>query len=152
MATAAGMNRSGICSNFGNCSIADARSTVELATGMDLVCTECGKPLLLKGATSSSAGGRTGMIVAGIALALVLAGAGAWTLFSKMAADGAVKPAPATADTTIRPAPATAAGTSKPAPATADESIKPVPAAQAGQPSGDCSPADEKAGICKMQR
>lgn len=92
------------------------------------------------------------MIVAGIALALVLAGAGTWMLVSKMATDDAVKPAPASAPAPApAPAPASAPAPA-PAPATIDGTLKPVPTAPAGQPSGDCSPADDKAGICKMQR
>lgn len=39
--------KSGKCSNFGNCSLADARTTVDVPNGQDFVCTECGKPLLL---------------------------------------------------------------------------------------------------------
>ena len=40
-------NKSGKCSNFGNCSLADARTAIEVPSGVDFVCTECGKPLLL---------------------------------------------------------------------------------------------------------
>lgn len=126
MASVAGMNRSGVCSNFGNCSIADARTKVELTAGMDFVCPECGKPLLLNEGDSTGAGRKTGLIVAGIVLVLVLAGGSAWMFGSKAKADGASKPAAA-------------------APV-------PQPAAAGGRPSGDCSVADEKAGICKMQR
>lgn len=144
MATAAGVIRSGICSNFGNCSIADARGTVELTTGMDLVCPECGKPLLLKEGTASGAGGKTGMIVMGVALALLLAAGGAWFFGSKTPPDATVKSAPAVTEKADKPAP--------PPPPTVEEKPKPVPATPAVLPSGDCSPDDEKAGVCKIQR
>ena len=126
MATVAGMNRTGICSNFGNCTIADARSTVELTTGMDFVCTECGKPLLLKDGDRTGVGGQSWLIVVGIVLVLVLAGGGIWMFGSKTNVDG-----------TSKPAPAVPGG---------------QPAAPSGTPAGDCSLADEKAGVCKMQR
>lgn len=38
-------SKSGKCSNFGNCSLADSRATVEVPSGLDFVCTECGKPV-----------------------------------------------------------------------------------------------------------
>ena len=127
MATvASGINRSGICSNFGNCSIADSRGTVEVTAGMDFVCTECARPLLLKDSNGKRASGRAGLIVAAIVILSLLAGAVAWWSGSKKTEDAAPKLSPPVTST-----------------------APPVPSEK---PSGHCSPADEKAGICKAAR
>ena len=73
--------RSGKCSNFGNCSLADARKTVEVPAGLDFVCTECGKSLLLT--DSGTAGGSSKVLVIGALLIALLAASGiAWSLFA----------------------------------------------------------------------
>jgi TRAP-type uncharacterized transport system substrate-binding protein len=52
-------SKSGKCSNFGNCATADARATVEVPGGLDFVCNECGKPLLLSDTGPQSGGSKT---------------------------------------------------------------------------------------------
>jgi phosphate transport system substrate-binding protein len=39
--------KSGICTNIGNCTTADARKRVELEPGQEFICPECAKPLLV---------------------------------------------------------------------------------------------------------
>ena len=133
--------KSGKCSNFGNCSIADARTTVETPTGMDFVCTECGKTLLL-----TESGGRSGnskALVVGLLLLVLLMAAGgiAWSLFSakknpEIVVLPAVKAAPPPVAETPRNLPQTEAPASPPA--------RPL--------SGTCSDADEKVGLCRTGR
>ena len=77
--------RSGICSNFGNCSIADARTTVEVPSGLDFVCTECSKPLLLAGSNDEGRNSKTPLVVG--ALLLLVMGAAWFLLAGKKSAD-----------------------------------------------------------------
>jgi len=129
-------SRLGKCSNFGNCTLADARKTIEVSSGNDFVCSECGKPLLPIDGNGKPAGGRAGMIVAAVAGALVLAGA-AWFFTRERAAPPPPPPPP--------PAPAVVAPPALPSPpAVTAPSTVPV--------TGDCSTADERAGLCRRPR
>ena len=123
MATTNG--KSGNCSNFGNCSVADTRAIVEVPNGMDFVCNECGKPLLL---TETGGKGGSAKLLAIIALVIVvLAGTalGSWAFFGKGKNSAmAVEKAPTSA--------------------ASDKSGAKQPA----NPSGDCSEQDRKAGLC----
>ncbi|KFB73595.1 MAG: hypothetical protein AW09_001143 [Candidatus Accumulibacter phosphatis] len=129
-------SKSGKCSNFGNCATADARATVEVPGGLDFVCNECGKPLLLSDTGPQSGGSKT-LLVGGLLLAMLLLGGGAAWFF--LAGEKSAEPmpppamqAPAT-PAVIAPAPPPAPQTETPA--------RPV--------SGHCSPADERAGLCR---
>lgn len=107
MATTFGKSgKSGKCSNFGNCTLADSRQTIEVLTGLDFVCSECGKTLMASGAGNESASSlKKPAIIGGVLLALVLAAGGvAWSLFGS-------KPqvASAPAATSTAPDPAAAA-------------------------------------------
>lgn len=124
-------SKSGKCSNFGNCATADARATVEVPGGLDFVCNECGKPLLLSDTGLQSGGSKT-LLVGGLLLAMLLVGGGAaWFLLADTAAP---MPPPA------MPAPAPPA---PPAPPTPQTEAPTRPA------HGHCSPADERAGLCR---
>ncbi len=127
--------KSGKCSNFGNCSLADARTTVQVPTGMDFVCTECGKPLLMTDMGDSSGGGgnKMALIGAGVA-ALVLTAGGAWFFL------GRSKPAP--------PSPPPPPPVLAPAPASAPAPVA-APTPPAPPITGHCSDADAKAGLCR---
>lgn len=127
--------KSGKCSNFGNCSIADARTTVVVPSGLDFVCNECGKPLLLMDAGTK--GGNSKALALGIVLlVLLLAGGGiAWSL---LADKKSPEPAPSAALIT----PPVAAETSKMP--TAEQPAPPI--------TGNCSEADERAGLCRLAR
>ena len=120
--------KSGKCSNFGNCSLADARSTVEVPNGQDFVCTECGKPLLLMDAGPQAGSNSKALAVGALLLVLLLAAGGiGWSLMKK---------APET----------------EPAPPVAVEQPQAPPKAEpAAQPpvSGNCSEADERVGLCR---
>lgn len=136
MALVAGLAvKSGKCSNFGNCSLADARKTVEVPAGLDFVCTECGKPLLLTDA--GTAGGNSKALIVGGLLVVVLLAAGgvAWSLF-------AGKKTAAAPDVpvlqVIVPPPV-----AKPAAKSDDAPQLPL--------SGNCSDADAKAGLCRAK-
>jgi phosphate transport system substrate-binding protein len=87
--------RTGKCTNFGNCSIADSGKILEIQPGQDYVCPECGRGLL--GNAPSGGASRSGLFIAGILAFLVLAAVAAWFALS-----GGSKPAPDTA----QPAPA----------------------------------------------
>ena len=133
MALVAG--RSGKCSNFGNCSLADARKTVEVPAGLDFVCTECGKPLLLTDA--GTAGGNSKALIVGGLLVVVLLAAGgvAWSLFAgKKTASAPDVPVP---QVIVPPPVAKSAAKSDDAPQ--------LPL------SGNCSDADAKAGLCRAK-
>ena len=65
--------KAGKCSNFGNCSLADARTTIEVPNGQDFVCTECGKPLLLMDAGPQGGGNSKALAVGALLLVLLLA-------------------------------------------------------------------------------
>lgn len=120
--------KSGKCSNFGNCSLADARTTIEVPNGMDFVCTECGKPLLLTDPGPQGAGNSRALAVGALLLVLLLAAGGiGWSLMKK-------EPAP------------------EPAPPVAVEQPQTPPKAEpAAQPpvTGNCSEADERVGLCR---
>ena len=75
--------KAGKCSNFGNCSLADARTTIEVPNGQDFVCTECTKPLLLMDAGPQGGGNSKALAVGALLLVLLLAAGGiAWLLMS----------------------------------------------------------------------
>lgn len=122
--------KSGKCSNFGNCSLADARTTIEVPNGMDFVCTECGKSLLLTDPGPQGAGNSRALAVGALLLVLLLAAGGiGWSLMS-----GKKAPAP------------------EPAPPVAIEQPQAPPKAEpAAQPpvTGNCSEADERVGLCR---
>ncbi len=125
--------KSGHCSNFGNCSLADARTVVEVPNGMDFVCTECGKPLLMT-ETVAKTGNSRALTLGLLLLVLLLAAGGiAWSLArGKKSPDlpAAVPPA------VVQEAP-----------------TQPVPAQLPSPPlTGHCSAADERAGVCRVAR
>ena len=122
--------KSGKCSNFGNCSLADARTTIEVPSGLDFVCTECGKTLLLTD-TGTKGGNSKALAVGALLLVLLLAAGGiAWSLLAGKK-------------------------TPDPAPPVAIELPKNPPQAEpTAQPpiTGNCSEADERAGLCRIAR
>ncbi|MGV8803382.1 MAG: hypothetical protein ACWA6Y_00290 [Polaromonas sp.] len=121
--------KSGKCSNFGNCSLADARTPIEVPGGQDFVCTECGKPLLLIDA-GAQAGGNSKALAVGVLLLVLLLAAGGigWSLMS-----GKKAPAPAPPAVVIEQPQAL-------------PKAEPAPQAPA---TGDCSQADAGAGLCR---
>ena len=125
--------KAGKCSNFGNCSLADARTTVDVPNGQDFVCTECGKPLLLMDAGPQGGGNSKALAVGALLLVLLLAASGiAWSLMS-----GKKTPEPAPPVTIEQPQAAP---------------VPPAPKAEpAAQPpvSGNCSVSDERVGLCR---
>jgi phosphate transport system substrate-binding protein len=127
--------RAGKCSNFGNCSLADSRTNQEILAGMDFVCGECGKPLLLVGA-SEPVRNKTGMMVAVLALVVLLlaGGAIAWSL-SKSKANVPAVEAPAPRQDAVVPPPPAPVATPVPRP----------------PESGTCSDADAKVGLCRKK-
>jgi phosphate transport system substrate-binding protein len=135
--------KSGKCSNFGNCSLADARVTIEVPSGLDFVCNECGKPLLQTDGGGAPAGGSKALLM-GLGLgALLLAGGGAVWLLGKKTPEPqppAVLAAPPAAPPVPVPAPV-----SVPA-------VTPAPEKKSAAPlTGTCSDADERAGLCRTR-
>lgn len=125
--------KSGKCSNFGNCSLADAHTVIETPSGADFVCTECGKPLLLSAASSAgaAAGGgsnQTVRIAALAAIVVALVGGGAWFMLH-----GEKHPTPPPAVEISTPV------------------ATPTPAHPPQVHSGNCSDVDAKAGLCKKK-
>lgn len=130
--------KSGKCSNFGNCSLADARTSVEVPTGQDFVCTECGKPLLLMDAGPQSGGNSKALAMGLVLLVLVLAAGGiAWSLLA-----GKKSPEPAAPAVVVTP------------PVPAELPKNPPQAELPAKPpiTGNCSEADERAGLCRIAR
>jgi phosphate transport system substrate-binding protein len=120
--------KSGKCSNFGNCSLADARTTVEVPNGQDFVCTECGKPLLLMDAGPQAGGNSKALVVGALLLVLLLAAGGiGWSLMSGKKAPESPPPVAVEQPQTLP---------------------KTEPAAQPPV-SGNCSEADERVGLCR---
>jgi ssDNA-binding Zn-finger/Zn-ribbon topoisomerase 1 len=127
MVTAASLNgKAGKCSNFGNCSIADARKTVEVPTGMDFVCEECRKPLLLIEA-EGKAGISKSIFIILLLIVLLVGGGAAWFFLQ---------------------------GNKAPveAPIIAPKIVAPPIETPAAPLTGHCSAADAKAGLCKSVR
>ena len=143
--------KSGKCSNFGNCSLADARVTIEVPTGLDFVCNECGKPLLQTDGGGAPAGGSKAMLIGlGLGALLLVGGGGAW-LLGKKAPDAVAVPAPISTPTPTSPTPTAAA-----APSAAETAAAAVAAAKAAATAREqvplnpsCSEADERAGLCR---
>lgn len=129
--------KSGKCSNFGNCSLADARVTIEVPSGLDFVCNECGKPLLQTDGGGAPAGGSKALLI-GLGLgALLLAGGGAAWLLGKKPPEPQ-PPAVLAAPPAAQPVPV---------PVTA---VTPAPEKKPAAPlTGTCSDADERAGLCR---
>lgn len=131
--------KAGKCSNFGNCSLADARTTIEVPNGQDFVCTECTKPLLLMDDTPQGGANSKALAVGMVLLVLLLAAGGiAWSLMSG-------KKAP-------EPAPPVAIGQPQAPPAIQAPEVPQAPKAEpAAQPpvSGNCSASDERVGLCR---
>jgi len=73
-------SKSGKCSNFGNCSLADTRQTIEVPMGLDFVCTECGKALAAAGPAAGSMTLKKLFMIGGVFLVLA-AGAIGWFSF-----------------------------------------------------------------------
>ncbi|MCX7256974.1 MAG: hypothetical protein NTZ64_09610 [Polaromonas sp.] len=144
--------KSGKCSNFGNCSLADARVTIEVPTGLDFVCNECGKPLLQTDGGGAPAGGSKALLIGlGLAALLLAGGGGAWFL-GKKAPDVVAVPAPVSVPAP-KPAPAP---TDAAAPTAAETAAAAVAAAKAAATAREqvplnpsCSEADERAGLCR---
>ncbi len=131
--------KAGKCSNFGNCSLADARTTIEVPNGQDFVCTECTKPLLLMDDTPQGGANSKALAVGMLLLVLLLAAGGiAWSLMSG-------KKAP-------EPAPPVAIEQPQAPPAIQTPQVPQAPKAEpAAQPpvSGNCSASDERVGLCR---
>lgn len=128
--------KSGKCSNFGNCSLADARTLIVVSSGQDFVCTECGKPLLLTDAGAQAGSGAKALTMGVILLALLLAvGIGWWLMSGKKASE-------LTPELT---SPGVAIEQPQAAPQSAPkaEPVPPMPV------TGDCSQADASAGLCR---
>lgn len=113
--------KSGNCSNFGNCSIADTRATVEVPSSMDFVCNECGKPLLIMDA--SRVGNNKKALTMTVVIVVVLA-VGAGAIWSLLGTKG------------------------KTSPEVTPTVPSDVVGAPAPRQSGDCSVKDQKAGLC----
>jgi hypothetical protein len=76
--------------------MADARTNQDVLAGMDFVCAECGKPLLLLGAPEPAGNKRAVIVVAVVLLVLLLAGgAVAWSLSKSKPTGGIAEEAPA---------------------------------------------------------
>ena len=116
--------RSGKCSNFGNCSIADTRVQVEVPTGLDLVCSECGKPLLTLGNSPEGNRSKLPLIMAVLAVAVALIGGAAWKLVKGDSESPKNSPSATTQ------------------PTTGGSGTKPA--------NGNCSANDERVGLCKI--
>lgn len=144
MATLSG--KSGKCSNFGNCSLADARTPIEVPSGLDFVCSECGKPLLLTDTGGAAAGNSKALAVGALLLVLVLAAGGlGWSL---LAGKKAPEPAPTQAPAAVvAPSAAESAAAAVAAAKAATKAQVPAPPV-----SGHCSEADERAGLCRLAR
>lgn len=136
--------KSGKCSNFGNCSLADARVTIDVPTGLDFVCNECGKPLLQTDGGGAQAGGSKAMLI-GLGLAVLLVGGGGAWFFGKKASDvGVVPPVSIPVRTTIvEPTAAEAAAAAVAEAKAAAKAREQVPV------NPFCSQADERAGLCR---
>ncbi len=129
--------KSGKCSNFGNCSLADARTPIEVPGGQDFVCTECGKPLLLTDSSPPSGGNAKALTIGALLLIVLLVIGIGWSLMSGKKTPEPT-PEPTSAVVIEQPrAPTPPAPTSEPAPQA------PVPM------TGDCSQADASAGLCR---
>lgn len=138
----ASAGRSGKCSNFGNCSLADARRAVDVPAGLDFVCTECAKPLLLSEAGSSAGSSKALIMGALLLLVLLAAGGVAWSLF-------AGKKTPAVPDVS---APQVVIPRTAAQPDVKPEAKAPATPEPPASLSGNCSDADAKAGLCKAKQ
>lgn len=54
----------GKCTNIGNCDKADRKELITVADGLDLVCPDCGKPLMVTGSGGGGGGSNIGKIAA----------------------------------------------------------------------------------------
>jgi phosphate transport system substrate-binding protein len=80
--------QTGICTNIGNCTKADAGEKLQLPVGAPFVCPECGKDLSPIG-RGASGGGRPVWVIPVVGLLLLLGLAfGVWKMFSKPGPQG----------------------------------------------------------------
>ena len=120
--------KSGKCSNFGNCSLADARTTIGVPSGQDFVCTKCSKPLLQMDVGPQTGGNTKALAVGALLLVLLLAAGGiGWSLMKKVQAPEPTQPVAVEQPQAVP---------------------KSEPVAQP-QVSGNCSQADERVGLCR---
>jgi hypothetical protein len=140
-------SRFGKCANSGNCSIAGARATVEVAKGSDFVCTGCGKPLLPIDSGVAVGGWKRRVVGALIAALAVVGAAAVGALIAALAV-----PEVAAWFQRLRPrAVESGMAVDPPPPVTVV-----VPQGKPEQPAvpvtGDCSEADRHAGLCTRPR
>jgi hypothetical protein len=127
--------KAGKCSNFGNCSLADSHTTIQVPMGRDFACTECGKSLLPTDLSPGGGSSKNLMVVAGLVALLLAAGAGAWLFLGQK--EVVPEPAPVAA-----PAPAVAPVVT---PAVTPDAAPALP------DTGNCSDADAQAGLCQKR-
>src|SRR5262245_7748377 len=96
------MAMTGKCTNIGNCDKADRKDLITVADGLDLVCPDCGKPLMVTG--SGGGGSGVGKIIAAVVGILVLL---AWFLWphTKQATQPSQSTAPTAPSTLVPPPP-----------------------------------------------
>jgi hypothetical protein len=140
-------SRLGKCVNFGNCSIADARATVEVAKGSDFVCTGCGKPLLPIDSGEAVGGWKTRGVGVLIAVLAVVGAAAVGALIAALAVPEVaawfqrLRPGAVASRVAVDPPPPVTVAVPQDKPKRPDVPV-----------TGDCSEADQQAGICMRPR
>lgn len=81
------MTRRGSCINFGNCSKADLKETIELGVTEDFVCPECESELTEIVGKKGSGGKKLPLVIGGVVLVLALVGGGLFFALSGNEAD-----------------------------------------------------------------
>ncbi len=128
------MTRKGSCINFGNCSKADLKETIEIGVTEDFLCPECDSELT-EVAGKSKGGKKKPLIIGGAVLALLLAGGGLIFALSGDESEDIDYAALAEVEQ-LQPVAeepeATVVETPAPAPATPEPEAKPAPKSNSG--------------------
>lgn len=126
------MAKNGICVNIGNCDNANQKKVLEIGTGQDFVCPQCGKSLIIYSPPKGKSAAM--MAVIGLVALLIVLVIG-WRMFAGDKEPASLPAPPPTAAPATPPAPV---------PATPPAASTPTVPASSGQRLPPCGANDDE--------